>query len=170
MSLRNRIRNLDMIRLNCLLARFPWFPANPKLAGKVILVRSLIKRECSPVCRYYISSAIFHTFWLLFCQSSRKIGAKILVARRVTSYRTSFGTFLSGRLPCGHRACPSRISYRLWLNCNDVVALIRENLCLFIIIHKLINLSNRAKCAIPRAELGVLRNNTTTQEKREWLS
>jgi hypothetical protein len=54
--------NRDMIGGYSLLFWLAWCPADPKLSGKVILVRSVIQRECPPVCRYYISSAIFHTF------------------------------------------------------------------------------------------------------------
>ena len=43
---------------------------------------------------------------------SRKIGAKNPACGAGITYRTSIGTFLSGRLPCGNRACPSRISYK----------------------------------------------------------
>ena len=54
--------NRNMIGGYLLLFWLAWCPTNPKPSGKVILVRTLVKRERSPVRRYYISSAIFHTF------------------------------------------------------------------------------------------------------------
>ena len=60
-----------------------------------------------------LHTSFFFQLKYLFSQILLQTGAKIPVAGLDYTYRSSFGTFLSGRLPCGQRACPSRISYRL---------------------------------------------------------
>ena len=81
---------------------------------------------------------------------SRKIGAKNPACGAGITYRTSFGTFLSGRLPCGHRACPSRISYRgiVKLFCKTRALILIQRIAQFYFFVKLPHLRGNFLSAI----------------------
>lgn len=81
------------------------------LASCVFSQLFLVQAEVASVSLHSVASDIAHKMRIISARS-REIGAKKSTRGAGITYRTSFGTFLSGRLPCVHWVCPSRISYR----------------------------------------------------------